>query len=53
MDGYPEARRRLLTHLRDARVANPVVLGGDNHSFWANDLKPDFDAESAARSRPS
>jgi alkaline phosphatase D len=46
-DGYPEARKRLLTHLRDAKVANPVVLGGDNHAFWANDLKPDFDDERA------
>jgi alkaline phosphatase D len=46
-DGYPEARGRLLTHLRDANVANPVVLGGDNHAFWANDLKPDFDDERA------
>ncbi|HET6159171.1 MAG TPA: alkaline phosphatase D family protein [Dongiaceae bacterium] len=42
-DGYPEARKRLLTHLRDGRIANPVVIGGDNHAFWANDLKPDFD----------
>ena len=42
-DGYPAARLRLLTHLRDAAIANPVVLGGDNHAFWANDLKPDFD----------
>ena len=42
-NGYPEARKRLLTHLRDARVANPVVIGGDIHSFWANDLKVDFD----------
>jgi alkaline phosphatase D len=46
-DGYPEARKRLLTHLRDTKVANPVVLGGDNHAFWANDLKPDFDDEKA------
>jgi alkaline phosphatase D len=46
-DGYPEARMRLLTHLRDAKIANPVVLGGDNHAFWANDLKPDFDDEKA------
>jgi alkaline phosphatase D len=41
-DGYPQARARLLTHLRDARVANPVIVGGDNHAFWVNDLKPDF-----------
>lgn len=46
-DGYPEARRRLLTHLQESRIANPVVIGGDNHAFWANDLKPDFDDEKA------
>ncbi|HEY1383465.1 MAG TPA: alkaline phosphatase D family protein, partial [Dongiaceae bacterium] len=42
-DGYPEARKRLLANLRDNRIANPVVIGGDNHAFWANDLKTDFD----------
>ncbi len=42
-DGYPAARRRLLSHLHERRVANPVVLGGDVHSFYACDLKPDFD----------
>jgi alkaline phosphatase D len=42
-DGYPAARKRMLTNLRDNRIANPVVVGGDNHAFWANDLKPDFD----------
>src|SRR5579885_939392 len=41
-NGYPAARARLLRHIRDARVANPVVIGGDIHSFWANDLKLDF-----------
>src|SRR5262249_40406131 len=41
-DGYPAARQRLLSHLRDARIANPIVIGGDNHAFWANDLKTDF-----------
>jgi len=33
----------LMTHVRDARVANPIVLSGDIHSFWANDLKVDYD----------
>jgi alkaline phosphatase D len=42
-DGYPQARTRLLTHLRDARIANPVMVGGDNHAFWVNDLRPDFE----------
>jgi alkaline phosphatase D len=42
-NGYPEARTRLLTHIRDSKVRNPVVIGGDIHSFWANDLKLDND----------
>ncbi len=42
-DGYPAARRRLLDYLAVRRPANPVVLGGDLHSFWVSDLKPDFD----------
>jgi alkaline phosphatase D len=42
-NGYPAARTRLISHLHDARVSNPVVLSGDIHSFWANDLKLDFD----------
>ena len=43
-DGYPAARRRLIDHLARARVANPVVLGGDVHHFCVCDLKRDFDA---------
>jgi alkaline phosphatase D len=46
-DGYPAARARLLRHLQERRVANPVVIGGDIHSFWVTDLKPDFAAEAA------
>lgn len=42
-NGYPAARQRLISHLHTARVTNPVVLTGDIHSFWANDLKLDFD----------
>lgn len=42
-NGYPASRTRLLRHLHNARVANPLVVGGDIHSFWANDLKLDFD----------
>ncbi|PYM94285.1 MAG: alkaline phosphatase [Candidatus Rokuibacteriota bacterium] len=42
-DGYPAARRRLLDYLGRRKPANPVVLGGDVHSFWVTDLKPDFD----------
>lgn len=42
-DGYPMARRRLLDYLGQRKPANPVVIGGDVHSFWVTDLKPDFD----------
>jgi len=41
-DGYPLARRRLLEFIERAKVNNPVVLGGDAHSFWVNDLRPIF-----------
>ncbi len=42
-NGYPPSRKRLLTEIRDRKLANPVVIGGDIHSFWTNDLKVDFD----------
>ena len=36
-DGYPAARARLLSSAIDAN-ANLIVLSGDSHMFWANDL---------------
>jgi alkaline phosphatase D len=42
-DGYPAARKRLLDYLYERKIANPVVLGGDVHSFNVADLKLDFD----------
>jgi len=41
-DGYPIARRRLLDTLVDTRAANPLVLGGDVHTFYATELRRDF-----------
>jgi alkaline phosphatase D len=41
-DGYPEARLRLLEGMRKHKLANPVVVSGDVHTFYAADLKPDF-----------
>jgi alkaline phosphatase D len=41
-DGYPAARTRLFKNLVDYHVSNPMVLSGDVHSFWVNDLRPDF-----------
>jgi alkaline phosphatase D len=37
-DGYPAARRRLFGSFVDGRVRNPVVLTGDVHRHYANDL---------------
>jgi alkaline phosphatase D len=42
-DGYVAARRRLLAFLQQRQPANPVVITGDLHSSWVNDLKLDFD----------
>jgi alkaline phosphatase D len=40
-NGYPASRARLFQGIHERRVSNPVVLGGDIHAFWANDLKLD------------
>ncbi|MFB3069763.1 MAG: alkaline phosphatase D family protein, partial [Gemmatimonadales bacterium] len=40
--GYERERNRLLGFLHDRQVPNPVVLTGDIHSNWVNDLKLDF-----------
>ncbi len=50
-NGFPATRTRLLTQMRATGLANPVVIGGDIHSFWANDLKVDFDNPQAADRR--
>ena len=42
-DGYPAARLRLLDFVHARKIPNPVVIGGDVHSFNVNDLKLDFD----------
>jgi alkaline phosphatase D len=42
-DGYPAARTRLFEALRTSRAANPLVLGGDVHTFYATDLRPSFE----------
>ncbi|MEL7047271.1 MAG: alkaline phosphatase D family protein, partial [Pseudomonadota bacterium] len=37
-DGYPGERAALLAHIERHAVPNPVVLSGDWHSFWVNDV---------------
>jgi alkaline phosphatase D len=47
-NGYPAARDRIFGHLLTRQIANPVVITGDVHAFWVNDLKANFaDPESA------
>ncbi|HZM83150.1 MAG TPA: alkaline phosphatase D family protein [Candidatus Limnocylindrales bacterium] len=47
-DGYAPQRTRLLQHLADRHVANPVVLAGDIHSTWFSELRVDFDQPQSA-----
>ena len=42
-DGYPGARQRILRDVAARGVRNPVVITGDWHSTFVNDLKVDFD----------
>ena len=41
-DGYASSRRRITQGWVDANVRNAVVLTGDVHRNWANDLKVDY-----------
>ncbi|MGW5645340.1 alkaline phosphatase D family protein [Saccharopolyspora sp. NPDC003752] len=41
-DGYPPARSRILDFIAANKPSNPVVLSGDWHTHWVNDLKTDF-----------
>lgn len=42
-DGYEGSQDRIARGWVDARVRNPVVLTGDVHTHWANELKADYD----------
>ena len=41
-DGYPVARQRIIDHLAEARIRNPMIITGDWHSTFVNDIKADF-----------
>jgi len=45
--GYEVPRRRLMQFLQDHKIKNPIVLTGDIHTNWVNDLKIDFDDPTA------
>jgi alkaline phosphatase D len=40
-DGYVDARNRVLQHIEDEQLQNVVVVTGDNHSSFANELTYD------------
>jgi alkaline phosphatase D len=48
-DGYPVARRRLLDTLASSGAANPLVLSGDVHTFFATELRADFNRPVSAQ----
>jgi alkaline phosphatase D len=41
--GYETNRCRILKFYAERKVANPIVIAGDIHSNWANDLLVNFD----------
>ncbi len=45
--GYEFERRRLLNHFREKRISNPVILAGDIHTNWANELTANPDQPDA------
>lgn len=44
-DGFPGARDRMLKAVKASGAQNPIVLTGDWHSTFVNDLKLDFKSE--------
>lgn len=49
-DGYQADQRTLLTAMSASGTTDPVVLTGDIHSSWANDLPTDYDSYRLDRS---
>lgn len=41
-DGYAANRQRVLQQLSQPVVSNAVILSGDIHSFWANELRSEL-----------
>ena len=47
-NGYPTTRERIIARMAQTKLSNPVILGGDIHSFWVNDVKADFNDPASA-----
>jgi alkaline phosphatase D len=41
-NGFPNARERIVAAMVRTKVSNPVIVTGDIHSFWVNDVKENF-----------
>ena len=41
-DGYPAARQRLYTRIKESGAPNPIMISGDVHVHYGADLKLDF-----------
>jgi alkaline phosphatase D len=41
-DGYPAARHRLYSRIKETKAQNPIVISGDVHVHYGADLKIDF-----------
>ncbi|MCE9523684.1 MAG: alkaline phosphatase D family protein [Alphaproteobacteria bacterium] len=41
-NGFPNARERVVAAMAKSKLSNPVILTGDIHSFWINDVKENF-----------
>ncbi|GIV43021.1 MAG: hypothetical protein KatS3mg035_0144 [Bacteroidia bacterium] len=37
-DGYPAERKRVMDYIMNNNIPNPVILTGDIHTSWANDI---------------
>ena len=48
-DGYVAARKRLMSFVEENKPSNLVVITGDLHSSWVNELKSDFDSPTSTR----
>jgi alkaline phosphatase D len=46
-DGYAAERRRLFDFIAERRTRDVVVMSGDIHSFWANELRAETDPDSS------
>ncbi len=47
-DGYPAERNKILTHIDNNNIDNVVILTGDIHTSWGNDIPVDLSSYTAS-----